>query len=209
MRKTALLALGLAMLPVAGQAATGLTSVTGPAVWANTDNQDHSLGWAFTTTGITVAALGYNDYGFGMPHNVGLYDSGGTLLASVAVSGGSTLLNGYRYVNLGSSLNLGAGTYYLVGTTLGVNDGWTYQAASFATGPGVTYAGSFYTSGTGGTLAFPATSAPDRQYLLTNFSTDRLGGAVPEPGTWSLLIIGFGVAGATLRRRAPRYRFAT
>ena len=30
------------------------------------------------------------------------------------------------------------------------------------------------------------------------------GGAVPEPGTWALLILGFGLAGAALRRRESR-----
>ncbi|WP_293680357.1 PEPxxWA-CTERM sorting domain-containing protein [uncultured Phenylobacterium sp.] len=32
--------------------------------------------------------------------------------------------------------------------------------------------------------------------------------AVPEPGTWGLLIVGFGLMGATLRRSRPRLAFA-
>jgi hypothetical protein len=29
----------------------------------------------------------------------------------------------------------------------------------------------------------------------------NIGGAVPEPSSWAMLIIGFGLVGATLRRR--------
>lgn len=209
MKKHLGLAFAALVLPVAANAGTALTSVTGASVWPNNDNQDHSLGWAFTTTGVGVAALGYNDFGFNSAHNVGLYDSGGTLLASVSVTGASTLSNGYRYANLASVLNLGAGTYYLVGTTLGINDGWIYQATSFTTDPAVTYAGSFFTSGTGGTLAFPGNPASERQYLLTNFSTTGFGGVVPEPMTWTLLILGMGAVGTAMRKsRRARASFA-
>ncbi|MBI1196456.1 MAG: PEP-CTERM sorting domain-containing protein [Phenylobacterium sp.] len=36
-----------------------------------------------------------------------------------------------------------------------------------------------------------------------NFGTDGAvgGGGVPEPATWALLVLGFGAAGATMRRR--------
>ncbi|WP_436805972.1 PEPxxWA-CTERM sorting domain-containing protein [Sphingomonas sp. DT-51] len=34
-----------------------------------------------------------------------------------------------------------------------------------------------------------------------NLSTNGLQGAVPEPATWALMILGFGVVGAALRRR--------
>lgn len=205
--KTILLAgsasiLAIGLLATTANAATGITSVTSPTVWPNNDNQDHSLGWAFSTRGQTIAALGYNDFGFGSPHNVGLYDSSGALLASALVSGSSTLLNGYRYTDLGSALVLGAGTYYLVGTTTGVNDGWTYQAASFATNAATTYVNSYFTSGTGGVLAFPTSLAADRQYLLTNFSDVALtSSAVPEPATWAMMLVGIGLAGAMMRRR--------
>ena len=38
------------------------------------------------------------------------------------------------------------------------------------------------------------------QFGLDNLTTSG-GGAIPEPGTWALMIGGFGLAGAALRRR--------
>ena len=53
------------------------------------------------------------------------------------------------------------------------------------------------TSTTGGSLSDPDRSSPLRLSgtLTYNFN------AVPEPATWSLLVIGFGAVGATLRQR--------
>ena len=70
---------------------------------------------------------------------------------------------------------------------------------------------------------FSAAMSGDGQFFdehtLTNNTTEvpfeadhiditRVGGAVPEPATWALMISGFGVAGAALRRRATTTRFA-
>jgi opacity protein-like surface antigen len=38
-------------------------------------------------------------------------------------------------------------------------------------------------------------------YGVNRLGTVTLGGAVPEPATWAMMIAGFGLAGATLRRR--------
>lgn len=42
-----------------------------------------------------------------------------------------------------------------------------------------------------------------------SFTINVLSGAVPEPATWALMILGFGLVGAAMRRRsAPAVRFA-
>lgn len=182
-------------------AAVSAMSVTSPTVWSNTDNQDHSLGWSFhVSSPVTVTALGYNDYGFSSAHNVGIYSSGATLLASAVVTGGSTLDSGYRYTSI-ASLLLGIGDYFIVGTTLGYGDGWIYEG-TVATIGAISYTGSYYTSGTGGTLAFPSTFASTREYMLVNF---QVASGVPEPATWAMMLIGFaGLAFAARRRAAAR-----
>ncbi len=45
------------------------------------------------------------------------------------------------------------------------------------------------------------TEAVGQNFVAANLSTDV---AVPEPATWALMIGGFGLAGASLRRRRPR-----
>ncbi|RZM17884.1 MAG: PEP-CTERM sorting domain-containing protein, partial [Sphingomonas sp.] len=42
-------------------------------------------------------------------------------------------------------------------------------------------------------------------YLLSKTRGEifRIVGSVPEPATWAMLLLGFGMIGATIRRRAP------
>lgn len=47
----------------------------------------------------------------------------------------------------------------------------------------------------------PEVTAEERAYFGANVETTPFSVAVPEPGTWALLLTGFGLAGAALRRR--------
>jgi len=51
------------------------------------------------------------------------------------------------------------------------------------------------------------TAAGGNDFTLDDIQLDTLrpgpNGAVPEPATWAMMIMGFGLAGAALRRRAP------
>ncbi|MBS0360890.1 MAG: PEPxxWA-CTERM sorting domain-containing protein [Proteobacteria bacterium] len=62
------------------------------------------------------------------------------------------------------------------------------------------------------TFSFTATEAGSFQFDVRSYSVDGIGplmdnvtvdvtGGVPEPATWALMILGFGAAGAALRRR--------
>ncbi|MFW2850490.1 PEPxxWA-CTERM sorting domain-containing protein [Sphingomonas sp. TX0543] len=58
-----------------------------------------------------------------------------------------------------------------------------------------TYDYRYTPGGTGIGLGFYGAAAAD------NFGSGAAGGAVPEPATWALMILGFGVVGGAMRRR--------
>ncbi len=57
-------------------------------------------------------------------------------------------------------------------------------------------------------IAFGTTSHDNIGPLLDNVALDVTPGAVPEPASWALMIGGFALAGASLRRRKAVLRFA-
>jgi hypothetical protein len=203
-----ILFLGAVETAVAGGTA-GIESFTNPSVWPNADNQDFNLGYSFRVSSpMTVTALGYNYFGVPLnaSHQVGIYDSNQDLLASATVDNSSTPFNSYLYTSLGSPLDLSRGTYYIVGTTLGQNDGYIYAARNLVTAPGVTFLRSWFSDGNGGTLSFPDLSSPNG-YFVANFLIGA--GAVPEPTSGISLAIGIGMAGVcgyAWRRRKSRPR---
>lgn len=183
---------------------TGLVSFNNTSVWPNNDNEDYSLGWEFSVSGsVTVTDLGYNYFGVPLnnSHLVGIFDSTGTLLGSVTVTNSSTLLNGYLYTALGAPLTLTTGDYWISGTTLGLNDGWIYQASSIVTAPSITYVDSWSTSGDGGQLLFPSSdTSGSRQYLEVNFEIPT----ASESGTFALVGLELLAGAIWLGRRRSR-----
>jgi hypothetical protein len=178
-----------------------VSSFTSPAVFFG---QTHSLGYQFVAnTALQVNSLGYYDSGLdGLVgnHSVGIYSAGGALLGSAVVGPtATTLLGDFRYVNLGSPINLAAGaTYYIAGTVGGNADGWVYQAANIITS-GINYTGSYYAASVT-TLTFPVSPGTGREYMTVNFN------AVPvaEPQIYALMLAGRGIVGLVGHRRRVR-----
>jgi hypothetical protein len=165
-------------------------------------NPPFTLGFEFTaSSAFTATDLGLFDAdgnGLAESHLVGLWNAGGTLLATTVVPGGvaGTLVNGFRYVAIAPVL-LTPGTYrvgalYLSGVEPLIFPG---AATGFATIAGITFAASRFVDG--GVLADPTVSASNEpSYFGPNVNVVA---AVPEPFT--LMLVGSGLATAIVRRR--------
>lgn len=118
----------------------------------------------------------------------GLETTGPTQFLNVSVLNSPTL--GLR--NLG---NLGPGTALASGSeSLAYNDPWRHYAISFQAG------------NAGALSAFVGTSSHDNiGPLIDNFSLSIGAAAVPEPGAWAMMLMGFAGIGSLLRarRRGP------
>lgn len=95
--------------------------------------------------------------------------------------------------------------------TAGYGNGGAFDAIAYAANGSVTGSQSFaaldgyhvYTlSGVGNFAGVLFTNNTDAAGLrFQNFSYETVGGVVPEPASWAMMIAGFGLAGASLRRR--------
>src|SRR5437660_1277450 len=108
-----------------------------------------TLGWQFTTNSpVTVDGLGYYDFagdGLAVPHEVGIFDAGGTLLTSTIVAPGTTdpLIGSFRYAPI-TPFSLAAGQTYTIGGTTdrrGNDSGfdlWLYNVSPLPSDPSIT-----------------------------------------------------------------------
>ena len=192
-----------ALLLAAGPAGAGpaftIDNTTGPTL----GNPPFTLGWQFTTSqAIEVTDLGmFDDSQDGLvdSHQVGIWDSGGALVASGTVSRGTAepLVNQFRYASIGA-VTLGIATYQIGALFLTGNDALIVPgfATNFAAAPEITFNQSMFAAG--GTLADPTNSGfASAGYFGPNFLYDVQ--SVPEPA--SLLLVGIGLVGMRLLRR--------
>jgi hypothetical protein len=180
--------------------------VTGGKEFFDEFTQNLTIGWSFTvTTPVIVTDLGIWDYaGHTLVHDhpVGIWDAGGTLLASTTITASSTPVasssgEGQWLFNSIHPLVLTDG-HYVVGALIYFNDlvdGGQTKAKS-TTAPGVTYDANaeFYAN----SLSFPSGT-------FAGFDAGNFGGnfelaSVPEPSTLNLL----GMAGVCLAVAARR-----
>lgn len=153
------------------------------------------FGFRFTpTVNINVTALGtWDAVGVSLPagSEVGLFN-GGTLLSSVSFNGGSTLQNGFAYVDLGSAVTLDAGTAYTIlsyfpaSTNIPVN---LVGSPTFNSDlSDVNFTNSYLNPGEGLTFLGTIPGGPsDYSQFGANFLFDAAPAAVPEPASGGLL----------------------
>jgi len=209
MKKTAiagLIAAGLAFVSPAAASTVALTGFEGGAYV--TSGTDQLYGWFFDLSDtISVDALGVGDVdndGLAIAHDVGIYRvSDQTLLVSATVGAGTsgTLLDGFRYVDI-TPFTLGAGSYVIVMTMPQRNaDRQIINASNPTTSGPVSYVTSAFGDGPG--LGYPVAPGAFAEGLFGPNFTFTTGG-VPEPGTWALMLLGFGGMGVAIRagRRA-------
>jgi hypothetical protein len=192
----------------ANQLATDFSSAGsyGGSVW--------NLGFEFqVNTTVTAVALGNVDSvylsgsGFPQPQQVGLWTSGGVLLASTYVDDSDTLVNGHWRFSSIAPVTLLAGQTYVVGA----QGGAAYTGAGLTNGltvdPDITYIEDLYSDvGTSNNpLVFP--SATENQTIASGggwyganieFGTSP----VPEPASLTLFAVGgLSLMGCAFRRR--------
>jgi Domain of unknown function (DUF4082)/PEP-CTERM motif len=196
--------------PIAAHAASAYEFATAPISF---DSQ-LSLGFAFTTnSAFSVTHLGYFDHlgdGFLTDHEVGIFDTAGTLLVSTLLGSGTgdALSGHFRYKSI-SPFALAAGQNYVIAaTTYGPSDPWAYgntpsTITGFTVDPSISISSnaSLYNYQGDNILRKPGFSIGYTVYAGPNFLSAAIPGAVPEPASWALMFGGFGLVGAAMRRR--------
>jgi hypothetical protein len=158
-----------------------------------------SAGFSLNVTApIPVSGLGFFDVGGdGLihSHQVGLWTSGGILLATALVSNAASVvsstssLGNWREVGI-APVTLVPGSYVLGTFYLDANTNQEDQAVFFAlssSGPGVSF-GSRCDIGGGSALMFPCGNVPDP--LAGIFGPMAFTSSVPEPSTAALSLVG-------------------
>ncbi|MGH8094837.1 MAG: VPDSG-CTERM sorting domain-containing protein [Chthoniobacterales bacterium] len=198
----------------------GLTGFSGGVSTTAADryggNADLTIGWSFTvgSQGITLTDLGFFDQGgdgLNTAHNVGIWDSGGSLLASLTVPSGTTgsLVSGFRFAALSSALNLAANQTYIIGAEVTANSSdlfWNGTVATFD--PAITYGqardsavGNNFTSG----FTDPVRSRSDLNFGEFGPNFEFTPALVPDTGaTLGLLLFSLTVLLGASRLRSPQ-----
>jgi len=163
-------------------------------------NSDQSVGWQFdVNTAVFATHLAWHDDGgdgLVARHEVGIWDSGGTLLTSAIIPAGTvaTLDGIWRVVDIPDVL-LAVGSGYIVGGYNGsTSDVMRYDVDNHVVDSRLDFVDATF-SGINGIFERPTSfSVADTGFYGPSFKLD----AVPEPATMAAL--GLGVA-AMLRRR--------
>lgn len=173
----------------------------------NTFTTSATVGWQFSASSpLNVTALGFWDQGSNglvNAHDVGIWNSSGTLLASTTITSASTPVastssaGDWLFNNI-TPVTLAPGTY-TIGALLPVNTDPDLQifSATASTSDGVTWLNA-------ADIASLSLSEPgaDPRFADGVFGPNLEVTPAPEPSTWSLLALGIAaILGATRRHR--------
>jgi hypothetical protein len=188
----------------AAQADTAIQSYTGGTTFP-VFSSDETVGWTFKALdNMVVTSLGWYAIGgdIDSSHQMGIWDASGTLLGQATVTAGAPDGSGVRYVGVGP-INLFSGlNYFIGGRDANDNDSYATSVSDLVTSSSIQFLGSANSSAGSG-FAFPNTvnNITTGGRFGANFQFRVVDAAVPEPGTWALMICGFGLAGSALRYR--------
>lgn len=206
--------LAFAVAALALAAAAPAAALTGTAAWEFdapgflNSNNNWSFGAAFTVN-TTLKIIGLGTFSDGATPNslVNLYacdslgcDTTGALIASATITGTGTTIGNFVFASI-TAVTLDPGSGYLVVGTMPSGNLYAYDTVGFATDPRVNYTA--FTDRFVDNL--DAAFDPVNQASTSNgyWGPNLLiaGAGVPEPASWAMLIAGFGLAGAMMRRR--------
>lgn len=198
-----LLAFATLMFGNSAMATPAIKNVSGNHAGIGTPAAGSVHGWDFvSSTDITVTELGLwdgNDDGMSISHDIGIFDSLGTLLASGTISKGTgdTLIDHFRYVDITDVLvTTGASytiAYYSEAPT---NDSLITTATTLLLAPEIAISNGRWGYAPG--LSVPTNTADDDRFG-PNFMFEV--SAVPEPETYAMLLAGLGLLGFMASRR--------
>ncbi len=160
-----------------------------------------TLGYSFTLDlPSSVNALGYysDDPAF-VSGQVGIWNSLGNLVSTALVTRQNEV-GGYFYTVLTVPVLLARGNYVIGGS---ISEGGKFPLFldQVVSASGYTWTGSREGVGIGFAEPKGAEGGYGNQGIaLVNFSFSQIS-AVPEPATWAMMLLGFGVIGTSLRRR--------
>jgi hypothetical protein len=147
------------------------------------------------TAGVTGQLTGITLYGAGTDLTVRVATGGAFNPGPYAFTGAAHLTTGGTFIDLTSAnINLTAGQAFVIDTLNGSNGN-----ISLAVAP---YAGGHLYANFGVPVDYSACCAITAMAFRSFMQAPGGGGAVPEPASWALMILGFGGAGAAFRRKA-------
>jgi hypothetical protein len=182
------------------------TGQTGPFVTLNLASPgtvdvsgDIMLTTAASGAGWQFAALGPSLVGFAGGIDIGLQGQITAITDSAAPQIGTLTYDAWHHVDLLLDFDTQTFAVKFDGTTLASGLGFCGGNGA-CTGAPVTILGDALFDTFGGAASPAGVAALPAPGYLDNFAVSSVAG-VPEPSAWSLMIAGFGLAGAALRRR--------